>query len=103
MRFGLVVTDDRLGDAAADLLESAHARGWKCRCFLTDRGALLLAVPSFTSAPGFAAAQVAVCELSIERYEDQGLHVGAIGPQVVVGGQYQNAELVRNSDCVLVL
>lgn len=103
MRFGLVVTDDRLGNAAADILASAQARGWDCRCFLTDRGALLLAVPAFTGSPAFSAAQVAVCELSIERYEDHGLHVGAISPHVVIGGQYQDAELVRNSDCVLVL
>lgn len=103
MRFGLVVTDERHGDAAIELLSSAQGRGWDCRCFLTDRGALLLTAPGFTGAPAFSATQVAVCELSIERYEDYGLHVSAIDSRVVVGGQYQDAELVRNSDCVMVL
>lgn len=102
-RFGLVVTDDRHGDAAIELLSRAQARGWECRCFLTDRGALLLTAPAFTGSPAFPATQVAVCELSVERYEDYGLHVSGIDPHVVVGGQYQDAELVRNSDCVLVL
>ncbi len=103
MRFGLVITDERLGETAAELLASAQERGWECRCFLTDRGALLLSAPWFTDSAGFLAAEVAVCELSIERYEDQGLRVAAIDPKVVIGGQYQDAELVRKSDCVLVL
>ncbi|MFA7386759.1 MAG: hypothetical protein WCZ87_03775 [Thiohalobacteraceae bacterium] len=103
MRFGLVVTDDRHGRAALALLDAAQARGWECRCFLNDRGALLLADPAFTGSPGFAAARVAVCELSVERYEHEGLRVGDIDSQVVVGGQYQDAELVKNSDRVLVL
>ena len=103
MRFGLVVTNECNGDAARALLEGAQARGWDCRCFLTDRGALLLADPAFTTSPAFAKTNIAVCELSVERFEDQGLHARGIDGHVVVGGQYQDAELVRNSDRVLVL
>ncbi|MDX5445894.1 MAG: hypothetical protein LPJ87_07545 [Zoogloeaceae bacterium] len=103
MRFGLVVTDERHGDAAIALLEGAQARGWSCRCFLNDRGVLLLADPRFTGSPAFKATQVAVCELSVERHEDQGLRPGDIDSHVVIGGQYQDAELVKNSDRVLVL
>ncbi len=103
MRFGLVVTDDRHGAAAVAVLADAQARGWECRCFLNDRGALLLADPAFTGSLAVAATQVAVCELSVERYEDEGLRVGDINSQVVIGGQYQDAELVKNSDRVLVL
>ncbi|MBZ0070235.1 MAG: hypothetical protein K8I04_00670 [Gammaproteobacteria bacterium] len=103
MRFGLVVTDDRHGAAAVALLAAAQTRGWTCRCFLNDRGALLLADPAFTGAPAVAATQVAVCELSVERYADEGLRVDDSHSQIVIGGQYQDAELVRNSDHVLVL
>lgn len=103
MRFGLVVTNERNADAARKLLEAAQARGWECRCFLTDRGALLLADPAFTGSPAFMNTNIAVCELSIERYENHGLHARAIDPHVIVGGQYQDAELVHNSDRVLVL
>jgi hypothetical protein len=103
MRFGLVVTNESNADAARKLLEAAQERGWECRCFLTDRGALLLADPGFTTSPAFAKTNIAICELSIERYEDHGLHARAIDPHVIVGGQYQDAELVRNSDRILVL
>ena len=103
MEFGLVVTDDRHGDAAVALLADAQARGWQCRCFLTDRGALLLSSDAFTASPAVAATQVAVCELSIERYEDEGLQTGAISSAVKIGGQYQDADLVRHCDRVLVL
>jgi hypothetical protein len=103
MRFGLVVTDERYRDQAISLLDAARARGWDLRCFLNDRGALLLIDETFTQSDAFRAAQVAVCELSVERYEENGLKVSSIDGHVVIGGQYQDAELVQNSDCVLVL
>ncbi len=103
MRFGLVVTNERNADTARELLEAAQERGWECRCFLTDRGALLLNDQAFMASPAFAKTNIAVCELSVERYEDHGLHARGIDAHVVIGGQYQDAELVRNSDRVLVL
>jgi len=103
MRLGLVITDNMYAAAARSLLEAAQLRNWECRCFLTDRGVLLLTEPKFMQSPGVVAGIVAVCELSIERYEDYGLHVKQIDAQVIVGGQYQNAELVKNSDRVVVI
>lgn len=103
MRFGLVVTNEQNADGARRLLEAAHGRGWECRCFLTDRGALLLKDPAFMASSAFAKTNISVCELSIERFENLGLHARNIDAHVVVGGQYQDAELVRNSDRVLVL
>ncbi len=103
MRLGLVITDHRYAVAARGLLQAAFLRNWECRCFLTDRGVLLLAEPEFMDSPCVVACTVAVCELSIERYEDYGLHVNQVDGRVIVGGQYQNAELVKNSDRVFVL
>ncbi|MCB1756861.1 MAG: hypothetical protein KDJ38_15160 [Gammaproteobacteria bacterium] len=103
MKFGLVVTDERNLEAASAMLDEALARGWESRCFLTDRGVLLLLESRFTDSPAFSVSHVAVCELSIERYEDHGLHARELESMVIVGGQYQNAELVRNSDRVVVL
>ena len=103
MRFGLVITDERHGDAALALLEAARMRGWESRCFLNDRGVLLLTNPEFTGSDAFSATRVAVCELSIERYEEHGVQVTAIDPAVVIGGQYQDAELAHTCDHVLVL
>lgn len=103
MRFGLVITDDRYRDMALSVLAKAQARGWESRCFLNDRGALLLMDGDFVQADAFKGTQVAVCELSVERYENEGLKLADIDKHVVIGGQYQDAELVRNSDRVLVL
>ncbi len=103
MRLGLVITDHRYAAAARGLLQAALLRHWECRCFLTDTGVLLLVEPEFMQSPGVIASTVAVCELSIERYEDYGLHVNQVDARVIVGGQYQNAELVKNSDRVFVL
>lgn len=103
MRFGLVVTDERHGDAAITLLEAAQARGWSCRCFLNDRGVLLLADSYFIGSPAFRLTAVAVCEVSMERYEEEGLRPSDINSHVVIGSQYQNAELVKTSDRILVL
>lgn len=103
MKLGLVVTDERHGELAVRLLAAAKMRSWDCRCFLTDRGTLLLAAEAFTGSAAFSATQVSACELSIERYEDQGLRMSLISSQVLIAGQYQNAELVRNCDFVLVL
>lgn len=102
MRLGVVITDDKYATPARSLLEAAQLRNWECRCFLTDRGVLLLAEPGFMQSPGVVASVVGVCELSIERYEEYGLHVNRIDTRVIIGGQYQNAELVKNSDRVIV-
>lgn len=103
MRFGLVVTDERYGDVAITLLEAAQTRGWSCRCFLNDRGVLLLADSYFIGSPAFRLTELAACEVSIERYAEEGLRRSDISGHVVIGSQYQNAELVKHSDRILVL
>jgi len=103
MRLGLVITDHIYAMAARDLLQAALSRQWECRCFLTDRGVLLLTEPVFMESPGVIASSVTACELSIDRYEAYGLCTDQVDARVVVGGQYQNAELVKNSDQVIVL
>ncbi len=103
MRLGLVITDNTYATAARGLLDAAQLRNWECRCFLTDRGVLLLAEPEFMQSPGVLASIIAVCELSVERYENDGLQVKHIDTHVIVGGQYQDAELVKNTDRVIVI
>lgn len=103
MQFGLVVTDDGHREAALACLEQARTRDWQCRCFFNDRGALLLMDPGFIASEAYRRAEVAVCELSIERYAELGLSTSSVDPGACIGGQYQDAELVRNCDRVLVL
>ncbi|KAA3626546.1 MAG: hypothetical protein DWQ09_16090 [Proteobacteria bacterium] len=102
MRLGIVVTDDRYGRQAEGLLRAAAARGWEVRCFLTDKGAKLLGVSSFADFIRSTDTWVAVCELSLERLGDVGIASDLLEDRIVVGGQYQNAELVKKSERVLV-
>jgi len=103
MQLGLVITDERCGKYAIGLLTAALARGWSVRCFLTDRGVLMLGDPTLTSHLHNDHMAVAICELSIERYPQVAAALRLVADKVLIGGQYQDAELVRYSDRVIVL
>jgi hypothetical protein len=98
MRFGLVVIDDASEPHVVGVLSSAMRRRWTCRCFLTDRGVRLLMSPRFQNWLQANPIKVDVCELSWSKFGS-----GTHPENVVMGGQYQNAELVRTCDKVLVL
>jgi len=101
MRLGVVLTDERCVTEATTLLRAAHERGWTTRCFLTDRGVLALDNAEFRAAATADPAGVAVCELSVERFGGD-LRPDVLAEPIVIGGQYQNAELVHTSDRVVV-
>lgn len=102
MNLGIVVTNESHGEVALGLLEEAATRGWQLRCFLSDTGVKLLDDSRFLD---FCQGEhwVALCELSLERYHIDSEKVLAVAPEIIIGGQYQDAELVKNSDRVLVL
>ena len=103
MRLGIVLTDDRLAAHAVGLGEAAVRRGWELRLFLTDRGVVTLGDGPMSRFLGEASVQGAVCELSVERYAGE-LPAGRLEEgDVIVGGQYQDAELVHNSERTVVL
>jgi len=101
MQLGIVVIDDRNAAHAMGLLKAAQRREWQTRCFLTDRGVFLLKDPAFREMLDEGKAHYSICELSIERYADEGVSVEGLEDKIIVGGQYQNAELVHNCDQVL--
>lgn len=103
MRLGIVVTDQQFADQAMDLLRGADGRGWELRCFLTDSGVRMLGREDFRTFLGASEAHVSLCELSVDRYPDADPHAGGLDERVIVGGQYQDAELVKNTDRVIVL
>ena len=102
MRLGIVVTDEQYREPVAGLIGSARAREWDVNCFLTDTGVLLLADPGFMAQARTVPNSVAVCEHSIEVHAGGALAGIEFADVVVVGGQYQDAELVRRCDRVLV-
>jgi sulfur relay (sulfurtransferase) complex TusBCD TusD component (DsrE family) len=98
MHLGIVVTTDAGEPHAIGLAQAALQKGWACRCFLTDRGVLLLNSPRFLALARAGQLRVDVCEHSWEQY-------GATEPPagVAMGSQYQNAELAHQCDRVIVL
>lgn len=98
MRFGLVATREEAGPQLVGLLAAALARGWECRCFLTDRAVRLLLDPSLQELVKAGRIRLDVCEHSWERFGGR-----TPAPEGVMGGQYQNAELAHTCDRVVVL
>jgi len=102
MRLGVVVTNKAYGAPVIELIRAAHKRGWSIRCFLTDSGVNLLAETAFRALAEDDIASIAACELSLERYGGGVPGLQNLPGQVIIGGQYQDAELVHETDRVLV-
>jgi hypothetical protein len=102
MQLGIVITDESYLPHANRLLDAAAARGWETLSFLTDTGVNLLADAGFVERARARPNSVTLCEHSAEHYAAGRFDLGALADIVVVGGQYQDAELVRKCDKVLV-
>ncbi len=102
MRLGIVITDEGYLPTANGLLDAAGARGWDTLCFLTDTGVNLLADAGFVARAKARPNSVSLCEHSAERYAEGRFDLNGLADVVIVGGQYQDAELVRKCDQVLV-
>ncbi len=102
MRLGIVITEQNQGAHAITLLQAALRRSWRVRCFLTENAVNLLRDPAFVGlSRDHEQLHLSACEHSMARYCHD-LDSESLKDAVVVGGQYQDAELVRHSDRVLV-
>ena len=97
MLLGLVAANEAQERHLVGLATAASARGWKCRCFLTDKGVRLLRSTALLKLAGSGAIDLTVCEHSWELFGD-----GIAAPGVTMGSQYQNAELAHVCDRVIV-
>jgi len=95
---GIVATNASTEDHVVGLAYAAVARGWQCRCFLTDTGVRLLHSMPLLELARTRKLRVDVCKHSWELYGS-----GAAPDGVVMGGQFQNAELAHECDKVIVL
>ena len=102
MELGIVVTDDRFLSQVGALFDAAAQRGCVPLCFLTDTGVRLLNDPGFVARAQAHPNRITLCEHSVERLGAENFDLQALADVVVVGGQYQDAELVRSCDKVLV-
>ncbi len=102
MQLGIVITDENYLPHANGLLDAAAARGWETLCFLTDTGVNLLADAGFVERARARPKSVSLCKHSAERYAAGRFDLNTLAGIVLVGGQYQDAKLVRKCDKVLV-
>lgn len=102
MRLGIVATDVAFLADVTGVLDAARGRGWQAECFLTDSGVLLLADSGFVARARAMRGSVAVCEHSVDLYARDGIDIAALAEDIVVGGQYQDAEMAHRCDKVLV-
>ncbi|TRZ96626.1 MAG: hypothetical protein D4R84_06705 [Rhodocyclaceae bacterium] len=98
MLLGLVTANETGEKHLIGLASAAAARGWQCRCFLTDKGVRLLRSPALLKLADSGAIQLTVCEHSWEMFGG-----GSVAAGVTMGSQYQNAELAHLCDRVIVL
>lgn len=98
MKLGIVAAHESARPHLEGLAAAAAARGWTCRCFLTDSGVRLATSPRLQELAAAGKIRLDVCEHSWEHFAGGQPPAGAN-----MGTQFQNAELVRESDRVLVL
>lgn len=98
MLLGLVSANESSEAHLVGLASAARARGWHCRCFLTDSGVKLLGSARLLELARGGAMELFVCEHSWEH-----LGGGATPEGATMGSQYQNAELAHKCDKVIVL
>jgi len=100
MKLGVVITDDAHGEVAIDLLQAAAEQNHELRCFLTDTGVHAVAEAGMQKLLKGDRLQLSVCEHSMERFAQEVPE--EVSERVVVGGQYQDAELAHWCDRVVV-
>jgi hypothetical protein len=95
---GIVATNESAEDHLVGLASAARARGWQCRCFLTDLGVRLLPSADLLELVNAGALDLAVCDYSWAIYGS-----GPAPGGVTMASQYRNAELAHLCDKVIVL
>ena len=100
MKLGIVITGHEGAEPAVKMLREAAARDHELRCFLTDSGVRAMTEPAMREMVSNEQVTLAVCEHSMDSFE-QPVPEDIVGP-VVVGGQYQDAELAHWCDRVVV-
>jgi hypothetical protein len=94
---GLVATRDAAAPHLLGLARAAVARGWACRCFLTDTGVRLLRDAALREMSQSGKLQLEVCEHAWQ------LFGGGPAPEgFKLRSQLQNAMLARDCDRVIV-
>ena len=98
MKLGIVATHESAQAHVEGLVAAAVARGWACRCFLTDSGVKIARSGPLGALARDGKLQLDVCEHSWHHFG------GAEAPSgTTLGSQFQNAQLAGECDRVVVI
>lgn len=98
MQLGIVASHESAGPHLVGLAAAAAARGWTCRVFLTDSAVKLATSAGLQGLAIAGSVRLDICEHSWQHFGGAGTPDGA-----TLGSQFQNAELVRECDRVVVI
>lgn len=97
MKVHIIIADHRLANCVQNIINSfSEHPGATCSVFLTGEG--VKALEHITKLKGLQ--KIVVCELSLEK---NNIEVKDINPELIIGGQFQNAELVSEADICIAL
>lgn len=100
MKIGILVNTDKYMDAVIGLTNSALSKGHEVAIFAMDDGTRLLEEPAYTGLCSLDRVRMSYCDHSAKSI---GIDRAGIPDGIVCGSQYNNADMIHNSDRVIVL
>ncbi|MEW6675903.1 MAG: hypothetical protein AB1348_07895 [Nitrospirota bacterium] len=99
MILGILVINENYKDEIVGLSKAAVNKGHKVNIFMMDKGCLLLKDPNFTSLKDIDGVSISLCDLNRRQLKirDEDIPDG-----IICGSQYNNAQMVHESDKVIV-
>lgn len=98
MKLGIVATHESAQPQVEGLAAAAAARGWECRCFLTESGVKLARSAALAVLTAAGKLRLDVCEHSWHHHGGTDAPAGAN-----MGTQFQNAQLANECDRVVAI
>lgn len=100
MKLGILINTDKRAADVIGLTEAAVLKGHEVVLFMMDAGVRFLHNPSITALHKLPGVSLSFCSYSAEQ-----LDVSTKGlPKIITSGsQFNNAEMVKNTDRVIVL
>lgn len=100
MKLGVLVNDVRHRDHLVGLVRAAVSRGHEVLIFTMDAGTRLIPDPAVLDLCRLPGVTLSLCAHSAKA---NGVNVGALGADVCIGSQMQNALMHHHADRVVVL
>ncbi len=100
MTIGILVNTDKNLEAVKGITESALKKGHRVIIFAMDDGTKLLEDKTFTGLSEHSEVEMSFCDHSAKQL---GVNTAEIPEKIIVGSQFNNSKMVKDSDRVIVL